>query len=85
MKAAIFRAGDIVVGDIPEPTPSAGQVLVKTLACGICGSDLHIWRGHGPGFPRKMSIQTLAEDHGREAVGECKTLKGVASFEVPRA
>ena len=41
MKAAIFRASDIVVGDIPEPKPAAGQVLVKTLACGICGSDLH--------------------------------------------
>ena len=25
----------------PEPVPGAGQVLVKTLACGICGSDLH--------------------------------------------
>ncbi|WP_245269367.1 zinc-binding dehydrogenase [Bradyrhizobium japonicum] len=24
-----------------EPRPGAGQVLVKTLACGICGSDLH--------------------------------------------
>ena len=41
MKAAIFRGGDIVVGDVPEPKPVMGQVLVKTLACGICGSDLH--------------------------------------------
>jgi threonine dehydrogenase-like Zn-dependent dehydrogenase len=41
MKAAVFRGGDIVVGDIPEPKPQAGQVLVKTLTCGICGSDLH--------------------------------------------
>jgi threonine dehydrogenase-like Zn-dependent dehydrogenase len=41
MRAAIFRGGDIVVGDVPEPNPAAGQVLVKTLACGICGSDLH--------------------------------------------
>ena len=41
MRAAVFRAGDIVVGDIPEPRPAAGQVLVKTLSCGICGSDLH--------------------------------------------
>ena len=41
MKAAIFRGGDIVVGTMPEPVPAAGQVLVKTLACGICGSDLH--------------------------------------------
>ncbi|WP_421998369.1 zinc-binding dehydrogenase [Reyranella sp.] len=41
MKAAIFRAGDIVVDEIADPRPAAGQVLVKTLACGICGSDLH--------------------------------------------
>lgn len=41
MKAAIFRGGDIVVGEVPEPKPATGQVLVKTLACGICGSDLH--------------------------------------------
>jgi threonine dehydrogenase-like Zn-dependent dehydrogenase len=41
MRAAIFRNGAIVAGDVPEPTPGEGQVLVKTLACGICGSDLH--------------------------------------------
>lgn len=44
MKAAIFRGGDIVVDTLPEPVPSRGQVLVKTLACGICGSDLHAAR-----------------------------------------
>src|SRR6201994_3566875 len=41
MRAAIFRNGDIVVDSMPEPKPGAGQVLVRTLACGICGSDLH--------------------------------------------
>src|ERR1700732_3878175 len=41
MRAALFRNGEIVVDTLPEPTPSAGEVLVKTLACGICGSDLH--------------------------------------------
>lgn len=41
MRAAIFRNGEIVVDTLPVPVPSAGQVLVKTLACGICGSDLH--------------------------------------------
>jgi threonine dehydrogenase-like Zn-dependent dehydrogenase len=41
MRAAIFRRGEIVVDTMPEPVPGAGQVLVKTLACGICGSDLH--------------------------------------------
>src|ERR1700761_7382769 len=41
MRAAIFRNGEIVVDSMPDPKPGAGQVLVKTLACGICGSDLH--------------------------------------------
>ncbi len=41
MRAAIFRNGEIVVGEVAEPTPGPGQVLVKTLACGICGTDLH--------------------------------------------
>ena len=41
MRAAIFRNGEIVVDSLPEPEPAAGQVLVRTLACGICGSDLH--------------------------------------------
>lgn len=41
MRAAIFRDGDLVADEMPEPNPETGQVLVKTLACGICGSDLH--------------------------------------------
>ena len=41
MRAAIFRNGEIVVDQLPEPTPGPGEVLVRTLACGICGSDLH--------------------------------------------
>src|SRR6478735_12006477 len=41
MKAAIFRGGDIVVDTLPVPVPATGQALVKVLACGICGSDLH--------------------------------------------
>lgn len=41
MRAAIFRGGEIVVDTMAEPAPTKGQVLVKTLACGICGSDLH--------------------------------------------
>lgn len=41
MRAAIFRDGDLVADTLPEPKPGEGQVIVKTLACGICGSDLH--------------------------------------------
>jgi threonine dehydrogenase-like Zn-dependent dehydrogenase len=41
MRAAILRKGTIVVDTLPDPSPGAGQVLVKTMACGICGTDLH--------------------------------------------
>jgi threonine dehydrogenase-like Zn-dependent dehydrogenase len=36
-----MRSKKLVVDDVPDPTPRPGQVLVRTLACGICGSDLH--------------------------------------------
>jgi len=41
MRAVIRRAGALVVDQMAEPVPEAGQVLCRTLACGICGSDLH--------------------------------------------
>ncbi len=44
MRAAIFRRGDLVVDEIADPVPGESQVLVRTLACGICGSDLHALR-----------------------------------------
>lgn len=36
-----MRDGALVVDDVAEPRPGPGQVLARTLACGICGSDLH--------------------------------------------
>jgi threonine dehydrogenase-like Zn-dependent dehydrogenase len=41
MRAVVMRQKTLVVAEIPDPTPGPGEVLVKTLACGICGSDLH--------------------------------------------
>ncbi len=41
MRAAVMRNRRLVVADLPVPEPGPGEVLVKTLACGICGSDLH--------------------------------------------
>lgn len=41
MKAALMERGRIWVDDVPDPVPGPGELLVKTRACGICGSDLH--------------------------------------------
>jgi threonine dehydrogenase-like Zn-dependent dehydrogenase len=37
-----MRRGELVVDTVPDPIPGEGEVLVRTLACGICGSDLHV-------------------------------------------
>ena len=36
-----MRDKQLVVDELADPTPGPGQVLVRTVACGICGSDLH--------------------------------------------
>ncbi len=41
MQAAVTRGGALVVGEVADPTPGSGHVLVRSLAAGICGSDLH--------------------------------------------
>ncbi len=46
MKALMKLAagpGNVGVGDVPEPQPDAGQVLIQVAAAGICGTDLHIY------------------------------------------
>ncbi|WP_159499683.1 zinc-binding dehydrogenase [Microbacterium sp. 18062] len=45
MKAAYVLDGEIHVGEIATPVPGEGQVLVRTLACAICASDLHFLHG----------------------------------------
>ncbi|HAX25049.1 MAG TPA: alcohol dehydrogenase [Chloroflexi bacterium] len=47
MRAMILReAGQpLELAELPDPTPEAGQVLIRVHACGICRTDLHIVDG----------------------------------------
>jgi threonine dehydrogenase-like Zn-dependent dehydrogenase len=42
MRAVIRRNGKLVVDTMPAPTPQPGQLVARSLVCGICGSDLHL-------------------------------------------
>jgi 2-desacetyl-2-hydroxyethyl bacteriochlorophyllide A dehydrogenase len=54
MKAAVMRgAHDIVIEEVPYPRLEPEGVIIKVRACGICGSDLHMYR-HGPPVPWRM-------------------------------
>ena len=49
MKALVYtKPNEVVYRDEPDPAPGEGQVLVKIEASGICGSDMHAYRGHDP-------------------------------------
>lgn len=51
LKAAVLRgAYDLKVVDVEDPVPAPGQVLVRVKRCGICGSDLHAYKGRHPDF-----------------------------------
>lgn len=42
MRALLMKDKQLRVGDIASPEPLNGQVLVRTLSCGICASDIHL-------------------------------------------
>ena len=50
----------MVVDEVPDPTPGMGQVLVRTLACGVCGSDLHFVK-HGRRMTELALLMGTAE------------------------
>lgn len=46
---ALVKAGastaETVLRTEPVPAPAAGEVLLRVRGCGLCGSDVHAWRG----------------------------------------
>lgn len=66
-KVAIFGGPmkDMEFREYPLPDVGPDDILVKIRRANICGSDLHIWRGHGPGMPRRRATVS-----GHEMVGE---------------
>lgn len=40
MRAAVLQGNSISIRNLPDPSPAAGQLLVRPVYTGICGSDL---------------------------------------------
>lgn len=69
MKAAVWNGPyDLSIQEVPRPTPAEGEVLIKTQAVGICGSDLEIYDGR---FTQTKPPLTIGHEGGGivEAVG----------------
>jgi propanol-preferring alcohol dehydrogenase len=65
MRAMVLdRAGvPLRFADVDEPEPSAGQVLLRVRACGVCRTDLHIVDGEltKPKLPLVLGHQIAGE------------------------
>jgi len=45
LRAAVIEGKRrFVVRDVPDPTPRSDEVVVGVQCCGVCGSDLHIYK-----------------------------------------
>ncbi len=76
MRTLVMRPGSLEIENRPIPEPGPGQVLCKTLVCGICGSDLHLFRHaehfYKMGLDAGVARETLDKGVilGHEFVGE---------------
>ena len=49
MRAGVYRGvRDMAVEEVAEPELGPGDVIIAVKACGICGSDLHVYTEGGP-------------------------------------
>jgi 2-desacetyl-2-hydroxyethyl bacteriochlorophyllide A dehydrogenase len=79
MRAAVIpEPGRVVVGEVPDPVPGPGQVVVAVAAVGICGTDIHVLDGEFeptpypivPGHEFAGTVSAVGDGVTRVAVGD---------------
>ena len=76
MRRVVVHPGRIAVETADIPVPGPGEALVRTLAAGVCGSDLHAARGRHPFVP-------LPYRPGHEVVGVIEAVGSAAGARTP--
>ena len=62
MKAAVWNGpNDLSIKQVPRPSASEGEVLIKTKAVGICGSDREVFEGR---FKQSQAPLILGHEGG---------------------
>jgi (R,R)-butanediol dehydrogenase/meso-butanediol dehydrogenase/diacetyl reductase len=66
MRAAVFKemSKPLVIENVPDPVPTAHDIILKVKNCGICGSDLHMTE------PTSAMPLALGSIMGHEFAGE---------------
>jgi D-arabinitol dehydrogenase (NADP+) len=76
-RAVIHEPGRLSIQECGVPSPAAGEVLIKVMASGICGTDIHIFRGEYlgsypvvPGHEFSGVVEKVGAGVTRFAVGD---------------
>ena len=68
MKASYFLGkGSFEVRQAPELHPGPGEVVIKNMVCGVCGTDVHIFHGE-PGSADVTPPVVLGHEYSGEVV-----------------
>lgn len=78
MRAILFSApGSIAIQEVPDPVCGPDEVIVKVATAGVCGTDLHIYRGEYmadypliPGHEFSGEVVEVGEDVDYIRVGD---------------
>ncbi|MGC1123268.1 MAG: alcohol dehydrogenase catalytic domain-containing protein [Candidatus Methanofastidiosia archaeon] len=86
MKAAVFYGEkDVRIEEVDDPFPGTGEVLLRPLYCGICGTDVDAWN-HGmyaPGVVLGHEFSAKVVECGPGVEGWCPGDKVVANSIIP--
>lgn len=83
---AFERGAPLRIEEVTVRRPGPGEVRVRVSACGICASDLHVWRtGEGIAFPVVLGHEAsgVVESVG-EGVSTLAAGQGVVLAWIPR-
>lgn len=78
LAAVLYGQEDLRLESVADPTPAAGEVIIRVNAATTCGTDLKVWRRGG--HARMLKPPTL---FGHEAAGQIVALgEGVTGWQV---
>ena len=83
LQQVMTAPGKIEFNEVPVPEVKAGQVLVKIMKIGVCGSDIHVYHGEHPftsypvtqGHEVSGEIVEVASDVSGFSVGQKVTIQ----------
>ncbi|MEI8190984.1 MAG: scyllo-inosose 3-dehydrogenase, partial [candidate division NC10 bacterium] len=66
---SVYKAPSLTLKEVPVPTIGPKEVLLKIKACGVCGSDIHMYETDAQGYVMYPGLMKLPCATGHEFSG----------------